>query len=278
MRERPLIIYHANCTDGFAAAWAAYLRYGEKAEYLPGVYQELPPEVGGRDVLLVDFSYKRPTMLKMAERANSIRVFDHHATAEQELAGLPFAVFDMKRSGAGITWDELNGGVRPWVIDYVEDRDIWAWKLPRSKDVNAFIASTPHEFIAWDLMSSLPVEAAASYGLGANSYLQAYVRETRGFARVRPFAGYKVPVINAARMGMSELLNALATDYPFAVGYYQDRKGRYCYSLRSAPPSTISLSALASQFGGGGHERAAGFTSCEHPDFFETVAQATQED
>jgi hypothetical protein len=56
---RPLIIYHGNCADGFSAAWCFWRKYRDGADYFAGVYQQEPPDVSGRDVFLVDFSYKR---------------------------------------------------------------------------------------------------------------------------------------------------------------------------------------------------------------------------
>jgi hypothetical protein len=35
---KPLIIYHAHCTDGFGAAYAAGCKFGDMAEYLPRNY------------------------------------------------------------------------------------------------------------------------------------------------------------------------------------------------------------------------------------------------
>ena len=59
----PLCIYHGYCDDGFGAAWAL-TRAVPNAELYPGVYQKDPPWefIQGREVYLVDFSYKRPVM------------------------------------------------------------------------------------------------------------------------------------------------------------------------------------------------------------------------
>ena len=65
--NRPLVIYHGNCADGFSAAWCFWRKYGEGADYVAGVYQQSPPDVAGRDVYLVDFSYKRDVLLEMAK-------------------------------------------------------------------------------------------------------------------------------------------------------------------------------------------------------------------
>ncbi|HEY9460031.1 MAG TPA: phosphoesterase, partial [Paralcaligenes sp.] len=83
---RPICIYHGKCADGFTAAWAVKCALGD-IEFYPGVYQEPPPEVTGRDVIIVDFSYKRPVLVEMAAVARSILVLDHHKTAAEDLAG-----------------------------------------------------------------------------------------------------------------------------------------------------------------------------------------------
>lgn len=142
---KPLCIYHGNCADGFTAAWAIHRKFGNDFDYHAGVYQDPPPDVTGRDVLLVDFSYKREVLRDMARTARSVLVLDHHKTAADDLfedtrtgdgpavmrmddwtgpltwerhlgnvsldqsQGAPcanvYAYFDMGRSGAGIAWD-----------------------------------------------------------------------------------------------------------------------------------------------------------------------------
>jgi len=63
-----LVIYHANCIDGYTSAWAAWRKYGDDAEYLPASYGDPAPDVTGRWVLVVDFSYPRDVMLKWTLR------------------------------------------------------------------------------------------------------------------------------------------------------------------------------------------------------------------
>lgn len=81
---KPLVIYHANCADGFTAAWA--VRQAMDAEFYPGVHGAPPPDVTDRVVILVDFSYPRTQLLEMARAARSLLVLDHHKTAEADLA------------------------------------------------------------------------------------------------------------------------------------------------------------------------------------------------
>lgn len=100
---KKLCIYHGNCADGFGAAIVVRQRFGnDHVDFHPGVYGNTPPDVTGRDVILVDFSYKRDVLRQMATSAKSILILDHHQSAEAELVNLPDNVdvhFDMDRSG-----------------------------------------------------------------------------------------------------------------------------------------------------------------------------------
>lgn len=88
MSDRPVtVIYHANCSDGFCAAWVLRMLY-PAAEFVPASYGEPPPDVAGKRVVIADFSYKRPVMRQILSSAHSVTVLDHHKTAEAELAGI----------------------------------------------------------------------------------------------------------------------------------------------------------------------------------------------
>lgn len=80
---KPLVIYHANCADGFTAAWA--VRQAMDADFHPGVHGAALPDVAGRDVILVDFSYKPEVLMTLRTSARSILILDHHKSAEADL-------------------------------------------------------------------------------------------------------------------------------------------------------------------------------------------------
>jgi len=80
---RTICIYHGNCADGFTAAWAVWRALGDAVEFVPGIYGAAPPDVAGADVIMVDFSYKRPVLDALADRARSVLALDHHKTAEE---------------------------------------------------------------------------------------------------------------------------------------------------------------------------------------------------
>lgn len=83
--EVDLVIYHAACNDGFTAAWAAWKLVGDRAEYHKRQYGEDPPDVQGKNVAIVDFSFPRKVLEQMAKDAASLVVLDHHRSAKRDL-------------------------------------------------------------------------------------------------------------------------------------------------------------------------------------------------
>ena len=152
---KKLCIYHGNCADGFGAAWVVRKALGEdNVEFYPGKHGEGPPDCSGRDVIIVDFSYKRPMMMRIAEEANSILVIDHHKTAAESLVDLPDNVrcyFDMDHSGAMLTWlYYFPNEEPPKLLKHIEDRDLWQFKLHGTREIQAALFSYPYEFDIWE--------------------------------------------------------------------------------------------------------------------------------
>ena len=266
MKQR-IVIYHGNCLDGFTAAWAAWRKFGdEDTEYVAASYGDDPPFVAGRDVVIVDFSYPRELMLLMAASgmAKSILVLDHHKTAQAALEGLPFATFDMNRSGAGLAWDTFHGAsTRPWLVNYVEDRDLWNWRLDDSKAINAFIcAHKMGSFGEWSRLSVGPISSAIEGGMAVSSFIERYVSEMAAQARTVHFEGHDVPIVNAPYINISELVGKLSESAPFAMGWFHRGDGQYAYSLRSRGDG-VDVSEIAKKYGGGGHRGSAGFCVAE---------------
>jgi uncharacterized protein len=54
---KTFVLYHANCPDGFGAAFAAWLKFGETAEYIPVKYGDISPQHVSGTVHIVDFSF-----------------------------------------------------------------------------------------------------------------------------------------------------------------------------------------------------------------------------
>lgn len=271
---RRLVLYHGNCIDGFTAAWAAWHKFGDAmTEYRPTIHAD-QPDVGGADVYMLDICYPRETMERIAREAHSLWVIDHHKTARDAMVGFQTSArvqvdFDMDRSGAGMAWDLLMAGnERPWLVDFVEDRDLWRFDLRGSKEVNAWIGAHKREtFADWDRLNEAPGGPAAALekGHAVLQFVDRYVSEMAAQARLVDFEGYRVPVVNAPYINISELVGKLAESAPFAVGWMQRGDGMFTYSLRSRGDGGIDVSEIAKRYGGGGHRNSAGFSVDKPP-------------
>lgn len=266
MSDKPLILYHGGgCSDGFCAAWVASLKYPD-AEFVAVNYGEPSPEVAGREVVILDFSYRRDVILAMAKSAKSITVRDHHATAEKELANLPpvgnlDVVFDMNKSGAMLAWELFYPGEKPpLIVEYVQDRDLWRHELEHSREVNAALRSYPFDFVRWSVLADRIdvrfyrfVEEGVAILRAESQVVYNHVKN----ATLVEIAGYKVPCVNATTL-ISEICGKLAEGMPFGCSYFDKAGVGTVYSLRSREGG-IDVSEIAKQFGGGGHRCSSGF-------------------
>lgn len=272
--SRPLVIYHGNCADGFSAAWCFWRKYGHAADYVAGVYQTPPPDVSGRDVYLVDFSYKAPVVADMLSRAASVTLIDHHKTAIEDLkplfmqdswTGEPKQLghfTDLNRSGATLAWDYLFPGEdRPLLLGHIEDRDLWRFKLLGTREIQALVFSHEYTFENWDrLMSADQVELLKMTAAGAAIERKHHkdVAELVGVCQRRMLiAGHDVPVASLPYTLVSDAAHKMAQGEPFAACYWDTPDAR-CFGLR-ATDEGLDVSEIAKLYGGGGHAKAAGF-------------------
>ncbi len=260
--KKTLCIYHNNCADGFGAAWVVRHALGDQVEFHAANHGEAPPEVRGRTVLIVDFSYKRPVLLEMADVANSITILDHHRSAEKDLVDLPdnvYAEFDMDRSGAMMAWDHFFPDTTPpALIAHIEDRDLWRFDLPGTREIQACLFSHPYDFKVWDNLMHTDRRALLQDGEAIERKHFKDLAEFRAAAQhTMVIAGYEVPVLNVPYFYASDAGHQMAEDAPFAACYWDTPEGR-TFSLRSREGG-VDVSEIAARFGGGGHRHAAGF-------------------
>ena len=261
---KPLCIYHGNCADGFGAAWL-FSRYGDREfDFHPGVYQNDPPDVTGRDVYLVDFSYKRAMVEQMLKSAKTVTLIDHHKTAIEDLAGLEGLrqYTDLDRSGATLAWDFLFPGEdRPLLLGHVEDRDLWRFKLAGKREIQALVFSYEYSFELWDkLMSADQVELLKMTAAGAaieRKHHKDVAELVKVCQRRMVIANYSVPVASLPYTLVSDAAHLMAQGQPFAACYWDTDEGRV-FGLRAADDG-VDVSEIAKEYGGGGHAKAAGF-------------------
>ena len=282
---RPMVITHANCPDGWCCEWLFRRHFGESADYLSARYGDPVPDVTDRPhVYLADFSWKYDQMYWLVAQARGrVTILDHHRTAEYELANVceirrfcglpePTVVFDLNHSGAYLTWKYLKDagatdpifadGNPPLVVQYVQDRDLWSWRLPGSKEVNAALSSYPKVLEVWNILHEELATQDGYWDLFRQGAAILRAQEQKVEAAVNQavemtIAGHKVLVVNTT-CHHSEIGERLAAGRPFGATFYEDLKRELrVWSFRSLEGG-IDVSEVAKKFGGGGHRQAAG--------------------
>jgi oligoribonuclease NrnB/cAMP/cGMP phosphodiesterase (DHH superfamily) len=269
MTDKPIVIYHGNCQDGFTAAWAVW-RAHPGWDFYPAKHGDPPPDVTDRIVYMVDFSYKRPVILELAKQAQDITILDHHKTAEADLVNLPdnvFVHFDLGKSGARLAWEHFHSYVDvPNLVRYVEDRDLWRFVYPETKAFSAYLFSLEYDFSLWEVTHT-EVEYDAERGelpnellLAGKSIIRKQEKDTKELLQNKfriTIGGYETWTCNLPYTFSSDAGHILAQGQPFGSTFYLD--GNYAhFSLRSTDDG-IDVSEIAKQYGGGGHKHAAGF-------------------
>lgn len=284
------IIYHANCMDGLGAAWATLTglrRLGvsdEEVVTIPAHYNNPLPELelqATDDVYIVDFSYPREVLVELAHRCQ-LTVLDHHDTAEKALKGISDEapgnfIFDMEMSGAGLAWQWFFPTVpAPLIIQMVQDRDLWQFKLSDTKAFSTILQNHPrrHDFAFWDEMlgsvdwtqgehcQTKLVQEMLEKGRILLEPLEGQLQNfiDRKHYKIIEWHGYRVALFNTTVL-MSEMgeIAYQKIDVDFSMSYFINQDGRVVFSLR-APKGGVHIGELAEQHGGGGHQAAAGFS------------------
>jgi hypothetical protein len=268
-----VVIYHSPCPDGFASAYAAWTKLGDSATFVGcshGIsFDHIHSMVAGKNVAVLDFSFKKDLSDAFIKAAASFVILDHHASAEQELLHLPSSnkVFEMKQSGCTLAWNFFHPGVDvPLLLRYVEDKDIWRWSLRSSKEVNAALSAhtyTFQEFHDIVLGGADAIKRLVDAGTAmlrqqsciVQSLLKKAVKCTFAFA-----PAVLACVVNSSVFA-SEIGNAMCVECGAALGvvwHYDHEEGKTRVSLRSNSDA-VDVSVIARSMGGGGHRRASGF-------------------
>ena len=271
MEKDTVLFYHANCPDGFGSAYAFWKKFGDTITYHPLEHEKRDEldleEYKGKRVFMADIALERKPILALNDVAGELVVIDHHQSALEDIGDLDFCIFDMQRSGAVMSWDYLFSSPAPRLLKYIQDRDIWNWKLDNTDEALLYVDSFDKTFKEWnylekEFMDDESFNDIVGKGEVIRQYRDSLIKRLVGQSHFLNVKGYNVPAINLPFF-RSEILAMLADDgvSPFAVGYNFDGTG-YNFSLRSSGKSNgIDVSKIAAQFpGGGGHKQAAGFS------------------
>lgn len=257
-----VVFYHVSCPDGFSAAWAARKKFGEEADYF-GLHFDEDPDVDNKEVYFVDIVPKPEILKDVVARNKSVVGIDHHKSNESTLSLLKNFRFDINKSAAVLAWEYFfSDKPVPILLSYVQDVDLWALKLPSSKDVAAYIDFTNLNFDTWDQLANDMDNPTArdkiiQQGALLNRYKAKEIKEMiEHNAQTVEFEGLKTLALNSPILG-SLIGNALVQTLPPIGIVWSESSHEVQVSLRS--DGNVDVSLLAEKYGGGGHKMAAGF-------------------
>lgn len=268
IKEHIVVLYHAECRDGLVAAWVAWKKFGKKAMYIPVFYgQPAPKNVTHKHVYLVDFCYDKKELAILLAANKKVVVLDHHITRKEETQSVEGSVFSNTHSGASLAWNYFFPKTKmPWLVRYVEDADLWRWKMPHSRHIIAVIDSLAYNFLEVDVLfkeleSARRRKQFIPIGEGIERYKQTLVHAVVAKAQDAMFQGFRARIASAPRAVGSDVANALHKKKGVHIGIaWRYEYGKFIISLRSRVGSKVNVATLAERYGGGGHKHAAGFT------------------
>jgi len=269
-----IVLYHSNCADGFSGAWVARKKFGDEADYI-GVFHKNPPpdDLNDKDVYIIDFSYPAEETKRLLEQTKSLTVIDHHITVKEVVESVPDHLYAVDNSGAVLAWKYFFKDEEvPLFLQYVEDGDLWNFKLNRSEEFSAFLKTLDYDFEKWDEVikkfeDKKEREKYLDYGTEILEYQKKVIEDIMKNAEEVSFEGYSAMVVNSSMFG-SQVGNAMVKKgYDIGIIWSHIGESTIRVSLRSDKEGKVNVGNIAAKFGGGGHKSAAGFIIDESQSF-----------
>jgi hypothetical protein len=291
------VIFHGGCQDGHGSHWAAHRPlcmskghnkametigyFGARHEKRKArdVHKEnnIINMCKGKNVLIADFAFDKNLTREIKKVCNKYILLDHHNSNKTTLEGEPNCYFDENHSGAWLTHAYMVTGVplaevetAPKLIRYIQDRDLWRFTEPNSKEIGAAIyvdgGNRIENFDTIDANEKESFKMLLERGTHYLKYQNSVVdRGITGSAYIKRLFGYPTVVCNTS-ISPSEAGAQLLHTEKFkdcriaAVWHWED--GLFKFHLRRrVHDDDIDLGALCKlNFSAGGHPAAAGFT------------------
>lgn len=261
-----IVFYHKDCPDGFGAAWAAWKRLGSKAEYI-GIEprNSTLPVLKNKEIYFLDIGRSKSEMLGLLAINKGVVFIDHHISRRDIAEAMPESVFSLNHSGAYLAWKYFHGQKSvPKLILYIEDNDLWKFKIPYTKEIVAALDTRGFGFALWDKISG---------DFQNNERRVAYIKEGKAITKFQNaivesivhrvseniiFEKHKAIAVNSSELAseIGDLVVRKKKLSPLCVIWHY-QPGMIYFHLRSN--KTVDVSKIAQKFGGGGHREAAGF-------------------
>ena len=276
MNKKIVIITHKNCPDGFCAAWVAWLKFKQTAEYIgekPGQTNlDYVDKLKDKDVYIFDISFPSVFTTYLKSIVNKLVIIDHHPDSlyliDKQTSDL---IYNDKYSAAYLCWKFFYPKKKvPEFIKLISDNDTGTWKMKNSKELTSFIKYNiktklnPKHFkktskLLTPSFLKLGIQIGTYYAEYENQLITTIVRS----ATYKQWGKYKIMIINA---NIPTLGGKIATklseqpDVEIGIVYRKLDNKNTLFTMRSNKKH-IDLNKLAKNFGGGGHLGAASFVT-----------------
>ena len=258
-----LILYHKNCPDGFGAAWAAWKKFDDKAEYLAIEHSAPAPNnlKDRKEIYMVDFCYNKPVMEELLKINQNITVIDHHISAKDTVKLAKNYFYALNHSGSVLSWIYFHKKPIPRILKHIEDIDLWKFKLPFTREIMAALELEGFNFKKWNKIASYLEDSKKrkkyiENGKVLMGYRNKLIERIVNGAEKVNFEKQKAYVANSPVL-ISEIGNSIVRNKK-TIGIIWFRKsGKIIISLRSDGKTDVSK--IAVKYGGGGHKAASGF-------------------
>ena len=258
-----VVFYHKNCLDGFTSAWAAWKKFGAEAEYI-GLDPRRPtvPHLKNKTIYFLDIICSEPDLKKLVNKNQSVIVIDHHVSRKDMIQFASDELFSLDHSGAVLSWRYFHPNKSiPKLLLHIEDYDLWRFKLPGTKEINAELGTHPFDFKEWGrVIADFENPAKRKKIITTGKVLVAadhkIARQIVENAKKVLFAGHSALVANSPVLNSEIGHEILRRGFPIGI-IWSEENGDINVSLRSK--KGVDVSKIAKKFDGGGHKNAAGF-------------------
>ena len=298
LNNKTVCIFHQKselffCPDGITSAAIAN-KFLPIDEFIAGTHnnnEEIINKIGvDNTIYFVDYSMKVKEIEILGER-NNVIVIDHHKSAQNELSQVSSGIrkfFNMRKSGAGMTWDLLSSDTRPAFVDYIENGDLYLFDLPKAKEVCAGIYTLLSSPVVesldeifqklesfWGYSQEKLINYFEPLGIEAKKIRDEKVAKLSANAYPQTIKGAKVLVveIDESEANLASSIGyKLYTDNPeidFAVIACTGTEQVFVSFRSDQKGNNFDCESIAKSFGGGGHRNACGCTVKNLTDLFD---------
>jgi len=262
-----VVIYHANCPDGFAGAWAAWKKFGKKAAYIPlGYGDDIPDGLVGKKIYIIDFSLPRDIVKKLISENKLVTGIDHHKSAEKETKLTQRYLFSLKHSGAVLSWKYFHPGKPiPKLLSHIGKIDLGKYDDKIATAACIIFDITDYDFRKWnkiilDFEKPKPAKKHLENGRLLLAYEKKFIEAVTKEAKVVSFERQRSYAVACPRVSInfvSKVGLALIKKLPPMAIIWRVKGDEIGVSLRSN--KSVDVSKIAQKYGGGGHPQSAGF-------------------